>query len=72
MSDEAAAPVVQKLLNTFNETSGMMTSLQDNPEMATAMFRYMPIRALLNFGRGGITDAKLQGLLDEVNKAVQA
>ncbi|MEG0942577.1 MAG: glycoside hydrolase family 3 C-terminal domain-containing protein [Angelakisella sp.] len=39
-----------------------------SPEMMEAMLRYMPLRALLSFGGGAITDEILQQMLDAINR----
>ncbi len=67
LADETAAPLVEEMLQAFNQQSGLMEALKDNPEMATAMVRYLPLRALVTFGQGSMTEEQLSEFLQELN-----
>lgn len=70
MQDPAAMQVLQGLMQQFQ--SGFGASLggdQEQNEMFAAMMRYMPLRALVSFSRGALTEEMLDQLLVELNKA---
>ncbi|UOF88729.1 glycoside hydrolase family 3 C-terminal domain-containing protein [Fodinisporobacter ferrooxydans] len=66
MADPDAAPIVQQLLHDYNEKSGLMESLKDNPEMAMAMMKYMPLRGLTAFGQGRFTDEMIARAIEQL------
>jgi beta-glucosidase len=52
--------------------SGFGASLggdQEQNEMFAAMMRYMPLRALVSFSRGALTEEMLDQLLAQLNQA---
>ncbi|WP_159888619.1 glycoside hydrolase family 3 C-terminal domain-containing protein [Paenibacillus puerhi] len=46
---------------------GLEAALGDNPEMLTAMMRYMPLRVLVGFGGGSYTEQMLADDIAELN-----
>ncbi|MEW9052879.1 MAG: glycoside hydrolase family 3 C-terminal domain-containing protein [Neobacillus sp.] len=68
LSDPILAPVALQLL-------GQMTGKQpstdeqhgEQPEMIAAMMKYMPLRALINFSKGALTEETLAGMIQRIN-----
>jgi beta-glucosidase len=56
-----------KMLQAFNENSGMGDVLQDAPEMAAAMMRYLPLRALVAFSGGEFSEETMAAMLANLN-----
>ena len=50
----------------------MLSAPQDQDKsldsMVMAIMRYMPLRAMVNFGRGGFTEETLNGLIQTLNQ----
>jgi beta-glucosidase len=71
--DPIAAPFVQNMLSNANESNGIMSAFQDEGnEMMAAMMKYMPLRALINFGQGSFSEEMIENLLSEINQEVAA
>jgi beta-glucosidase len=51
----------------LRETAGEETA----SEMMPAIMRYMPLRAIVNFSMGSITDDMLNEIIDKLNKVVK-
>lgn len=51
----------------MRETAGEETA----SEMMLAIMRYMPLRAIVNFSMGSITDDMLNEIIDKLNKVVK-
>ncbi|OXS55826.1 glycosyl hydrolase [Cohnella sp. CIP 111063] len=69
MSDPERAELVgewMKKMSAANDTLGMLQ--EDGSEMVAAMMRYMPLRALVSFSQGALTDEMLDHMLAELNK----
>jgi beta-glucosidase len=62
MAHPAAAQAAQGLL------SGLFGSHTPKDDMALAMMRYIPLRALINFSEGRFTEILLAGLIDQLNR----
>ncbi|XID94528.1 glycoside hydrolase family 3 C-terminal domain-containing protein [Paenibacillaceae bacterium WGS1546] len=68
MQDPAKAPLIQGLLQKFQE--GMGASASDGSrgeEMMAAIVKYLPLRSLVSFSRGAFTNEMLEGLLNALN-----
>jgi len=69
MSDPQRAELVgewMKKMSAANDTLGMLQ--EEGSEMVAAMMRYMPLRALVSFSQGALTDEMLDHMLAELNK----
>ncbi|WP_372629634.1 glycoside hydrolase family 3 C-terminal domain-containing protein [Cohnella sp.] len=69
MSDPKRAELVGEWMikmSAANDTLGMLQ--EDGSEMVAAMMRYMPLRALVSFSQGALTDEMLDHMLAELNK----
>lgn len=51
----------------FSSIFGLEDALGDNPEMYMAMMKYMPLRAMINFGQGKYTEEDLAKDLQQFN-----
>ncbi len=69
----ATKPIIQKLLKEFGEKNPLLGSAQsDANELAAALLRYLPLRALIPFGGpGAFDDAKLDRLIEQLNQSKQ-
>lgn len=67
LNDERVARVVEEKLQTFTSQSGLADALKDNPDMAMAMFRYMPLRGLVSFGEGEVTEGEISEFIQQLN-----
>ncbi|MBP1964969.1 glycoside hydrolase family 3 C-terminal domain-containing protein [Paenibacillus aceris] len=76
MSDPQRAPVVQGLIQKFQEGMGVSTdnlqSMEEalgegTGEMFAEMMKYMPLRAMVSFSQGAFTDEMLDGLVAQLN-----
>ncbi|MUG23288.1 glycosyl hydrolase [Paenibacillus macerans] len=70
MSHPAAMPVLAQMQSMA--PSSAQPSNAVSSDMMMAMMRYMPLRALLPFTGGTLTEEGLAGLLNHLNNAVQA
>jgi len=78
MKDEKAIAVIQPLMKGLEELfgGGETEDASDEDaskemitkEMREAMFKYMPLRALLSFGNGAISLADMKKAIDEMNQ----
>ncbi|PSL41613.1 beta-glucosidase [Planomicrobium soli] len=71
MADPLLAEPATKLIKEMNETPSFLDSMDENKEMATmmeALAENMPLRALVYFTKGSITEEELQYIIDELNK----
>lgn len=64
MGDPQAAAVIQAMLTQAGE---MMPMLQDGSDMMIEMMRNMPIRAMVMFSQGAMTEQGLEELLKHLN-----
>lgn len=69
MSHPVAMPVLAQMQSMA--PSSAQSSDAVSSDMMMAMMRYMPLRALLPFTGGALTEEGLAGLLDQLNNAVQ-
>lgn len=67
MADESASQRLTSLMAQVKQAGGLMDALQDAPEMAMAMMRYMPLRALVNFSQGAISEEQIDQFLQDIN-----
>ncbi|MGF7032226.1 beta-glucosidase [Paenibacillus mucilaginosus] len=68
LQDAAAREKAQGLLQAFQEASGFAAGPEDDhTDMMAAMMKYMPLRALVGFSQGALTEQTLEDLLKELN-----
>lgn len=74
LDDPTVASIAKELLAKISETNPLMNVSEDDEayEMMTAMMRYMPLRALVNFSQGNFTEKMLDKLLNELNETVNS
>ncbi|AIQ51519.1 glycoside hydrolase family 3 C-terminal domain-containing protein [Paenibacillus sp. FSL R7-0331] len=60
-------PLTADKAKDYSSIFGLESAMEDNPEMFLAMMKYMPLRALVNFGQGKYTEADLADDLLELN-----
>jgi beta-glucosidase len=58
----------QQLLDYLTGEGGLLSSLKDNPEMAEAMAKYLPLRAILSFSGEKVEEAEIVEILQEANR----
>ncbi len=72
LSNPILEPVFKEFLSRGMQDNSMLSAPQDQDKsldsMVMAIMRYMPLRALVNFGRGGFTEEKLNGLIQKLNE----
>ncbi|MBB3110178.1 beta-glucosidase [Paenibacillus phyllosphaerae] len=73
LRDPDSAAVIGPILQQFQQSSGFSSLGEDDShaDMMLAMMQYMPLRSLLAFGGGALTDEMLRGMLDQINRAEQ-
>lgn len=69
MANPKTAPILKQLQGM--ESEGSTSSDAINEEMMAAMMRYMPLRTLLTFNIGQITEEFISILLEQCNNAVK-
>ncbi|WP_426452134.1 beta-glucosidase family protein [Paenibacillus sp. S-38] len=68
LQDAAAWDKAQGLLQAFQAASGFTAGPEDDhADMMAAMMKYMPLRALVGFSQGALTEQMLEDLLKELN-----
>lgn len=60
-------PLTADKAKKYGSIFGFENAMDDNPEMFTAMMKYMPLRALIGFGQGKYTEENLAEDLRELN-----
>jgi len=69
MEDPNASQVLKELMEKINEIGGIFQEDEHrDQELILSMMRYLPLRGLVNFGRGYFTDDMLEQLLEKLNK----
>jgi beta-glucosidase len=69
MEDPEASQILKELLEKINEIGGIFQEDEHrDQELIVSMMRYLPLRGLINFGRGYFTDDMLEQLLEKLNK----
>lgn len=63
-------PLTAEKAKKFSSIFGLESAMEDNPDMFNAMMKYMPLRAMVNFGQGKYTEADLAQDLRELNALV--
>lgn len=67
VGDLLANPLTAEKAKSYAAIFGFEEAMSDNPEMFTAMMKYMPLRALIGFGQGKYTEDILESDLKELN-----
>ncbi|GGE28051.1 glycosyl hydrolase [Pullulanibacillus camelliae] len=69
LSDPILASVAPQVLAKLNENTPFVSAAEDEEgsEMMAAMMKYMPLRALVGFSQGTITEEQLQEAIDQLN-----
>lgn len=67
VGDLLANPLTADKAKHYSSIFGLESAMEDNPEMFLAMMKYMPLRALVNFGQGKYTEENLADDLRELN-----
>ncbi|NOU73837.1 glycosyl hydrolase [Paenibacillus sp. LMG 31458] len=62
--DPKGAAIIQSMMSQFG---GMMAMMQDGSELMMAMMQNMPLRALVAFSQGALTEQGLDDLLNHLN-----
>lgn len=71
MENPKTRPILQYLQSMAPQSSEATSSEAVSPDMMMAMMRYMPLRALLPFTGGAMTEETLTMLLEQFNNAVK-
>nr|WP_313639392.1 glycoside hydrolase family 3 C-terminal domain-containing protein [Paenibacillus sp.] len=64
MGDPQGAAIIQSMMA---QAGGMMSMMQDGSDMMMAMMRYMPLRALVAFSQGAMSEQGLDELIKHLN-----
>jgi len=70
LSDPILAPMAKQMLEKMNEGSPFADANineGDATEMMEAMMRYLPLRAMVNFSQGGLTEEILSDMIEQLN-----
>lgn len=70
LDNPTVASIAKELLAKISETNPLMNVSEDDEayEMMTAMMRYMPLRALVNFSQGNFTEEMLADMIRKLNE----
>jgi beta-glucosidase len=68
MADPVGTEEAKKLIKYLTGEGGVLSSLGDNPEMATAMARFMPLRTVIAFCGGAFDEVMLDEMLQKLNR----
>lgn len=69
MSDPIGAIMAKQLMESMaSSDGGLMNLLKDADDMLMAMIKYMPIRALISFSQGKLTEEMVEGMLKQLNQ----
>jgi len=70
MNDPMGKMIIKKMMQQFKKQDGMSFDLSqmENSEMGKAMMKYMPLRGIVNFSSGALSDEMLDGLIAQLNK----
>lgn len=68
LSDPVLAPVFKEFMSKASQDNPMFAPIQDQDSIMAAMMRYMPLRAVMNFGMGKFTEEMLNGLIQKLNE----
>lgn len=70
MEDPIGAEVFKQVMEQLKQSVPVFSSIErDNPQMLMAIFRYMPLRGLINFSRGAFTEEMLDNLLEKLSSS---
>lgn len=73
MEDPVGAEIFRQMMEQIKQSSPIFSALErDNPQMLVAIFRYMPLRGLINFSRGAFTEEMLNALLERLTSATSS
>lgn len=70
MLDPILAPVAQQMLAKMNEGNPLAIAdiEDDTSELMAAMMKYMPLRAMMNFSQGAMTEEMLTEIIQQLNE----
>ena len=70
MNDPMGKMIIEEMMQQFKQHNGMSFDLSqmENSEMGQALIKYMPLRSLINFSSGVLSDEMLDGLIVQLNK----
>ncbi|KAB2331406.1 glycoside hydrolase family 3 C-terminal domain-containing protein [Bacillus mesophilum] len=69
MTDPILAPFAKELLEKMNNPVGDAAPSDGlGTELMEAMMKYMPLRALVNFSQGAMTEEMLSGIIQQLNE----
>jgi len=70
MNDPKGKMIMQEMMQQFKQHKGMGFNLSQmqNSEMGQALIKYMPLRSLINFSGGTLSEEMLDGLIAQLNK----
>ncbi|MFP7493898.1 glycoside hydrolase family 3 C-terminal domain-containing protein [Terribacillus saccharophilus] len=71
MNNPKTLPVLQHIQTAMGDRQEAGSSDAVSPEMMQAMAQYMPLRALIPFSQGALTEETLQELIRQFNDAVK-
>lgn len=69
MENPKTRPILEYLQGMFSQSTAPSDAVSS--DMMNAMMRYMPLRALMAFSGGAMTEEMLTGLLEQFNNAVR-
>ncbi len=69
MNDPMGKMIIKKMMQQFKQQNGVSFDLSqmENSEMGKAMMKYMPLRGIVNFSSGALSDEMLDGLIAQLN-----
>ena len=67
METKLGMELTEDIRETFFEDSGISTVSEENQEIADSMLKYMPLRGMMNFGKGKFTEKELEEILEKLN-----
>lgn len=65
--DPYADEIVKEIMEYMSGEGGLISGLKDNPGMMAAFLKYMPLRALVNFGQGKYTEDIMNEMIRQLN-----
>ncbi|RAO99319.1 hypothetical protein PW5551_04580 [Petrotoga sp. 9PW.55.5.1] len=69
MEDPVGVQIINEFLQKFSQSGGPFEQDEHrNNEIILAMMKYMPLRGLINFGKGEFTEEMLKEILEKVNE----
>ncbi|RAO99714.1 glycosyl hydrolase family 3, partial [Petrotoga sp. 9PW.55.5.1] len=69
MEDPVGVQIMNELIQKLSKVGGMFSEDDHKSnDMVLAMMKYMPLRGLINFGKGEFTEEMLKEILEKVNE----